>query len=114
MSNETKDKMLTVEVASAESFKIKTAEALEDAARKLRSADISVKDEDVRNILSDVESRVNEFKITASAGYEKLEADYHKTVEPVERIIIEHPIPAVLIAAGIGVLIGILIIKSRD
>ena len=114
MSDEIIDKMETLGDASAESFKIKTAEALEEAARKLRSADISVKDEDVRNILSDVESRVNEFKITARAGIEKFEADYHKTVEPVERIIIEHPIPAVLIAAGIGVLIGILIIKSRD
>ena len=114
MSNETADKMVTVGVASADNYKIKTAEALEEAARKLRSADISVKDEDIRNLLSDVECRVNEFKTEVSAGYEKIEADYHKKVEPVEHIIIEHPIPAVLIAAGIGVLIGMLIFKNRD
>ena len=30
------------------------------------------------------------------------EADYHKRVEPVEHIIIDHPIPSVLIATGIG------------
>jgi ElaB/YqjD/DUF883 family membrane-anchored ribosome-binding protein len=114
MSNETADKMVTVGDASVNSYKIKTAEALEEAARKLRRADISVKDEDVRNILSDVESSVNQFRTEVSAGYERIEADYHKKVEPLERIIIEHPIPAVLIAAGIGVLIGMLILKSRD
>ena len=114
MSNETTDKMVTMGVASADSYKIQTAEALEEAARKLRSADVSVKGEDVRHILSDVESRVNQLKTEVSAGYERMEADYHKKVEPVEHIIIEHPIPAVLIAAGIGVLIGMLIFKSRD
>ncbi len=112
--NETADKMVTGGVASADNYKIKTAEALEETARKLRSADISVKDEDIRNLLSNVELRVNELKTEVGAGYEKIGADYHKTVEPVERIIIEHPIPAVLIAAGIGILIGMLIIKSRD
>ena len=114
MSDETEDKMVTVGVARADSYMIQTADALEEAARKLRSADISVKDEDVRNILSDVESRVNQFKTEASAGYKRIEADYHKSIEPVEHIIIEHPIPAILIAAGIGVLIGMLISKSRD
>lgn len=114
MSNETADKMVTMGVASADSYKIQTAEALEEAARRLRSADVSAKGEDVRNILNDVESRVNRLKTEVSAGYEKIEADYHKKVEPVEHIIIDHPIPAVLIAAGIGVLIGMLIFKSRD
>ena len=106
--------MVSVGVASADSYKIQTAEALEEAARKLRSVDVSEKGEDVRHILSDVESRVNQLKAEVSAGYERIEADYHKKVEPVENIIIEHPIPAVLIAAGIGVLIGMLIFKSRD
>jgi ElaB/YqjD/DUF883 family membrane-anchored ribosome-binding protein len=114
MSNETADMMVTKGVARADSYKIQTAEALEEAARRLRNADVSVKEEDVRNILSDVESRVNQFKTEVGAGYHKVEADYHKTVEPVENIIIDHPIPAVLIAAGIGVLIGMLIFKSRD
>ncbi|MDP2796490.1 MAG: DUF883 C-terminal domain-containing protein [Methanoregula sp.] len=114
MSNETADKMVPVGVASMDSYKIQTAEALEEAARKLRNTDVSAKDEDVRNILNDVESRVNRFKTEVGAGYERIEADYHKKVEPVEHIISEHPLPAVLIATGIGVLIGMLIFKSRD
>jgi ElaB/YqjD/DUF883 family membrane-anchored ribosome-binding protein len=114
MSNETADTMVSMGVARADQYKIQTAEALEEAARKLRSADISAKGEDVRQILTDVESRVNQFKSDVSAGYEKIEADYHKKVEPVENIIIGHPIPAVLIAAGIGVLLGMLISKFRD
>ncbi len=114
MSNETADKMVNVGVARADSYKIQTAEALEEAARKLRSTDVSAKGEDFRHILNDVESRVSQIKTEVSAGYDRIEADYHKKVEPVENIIIEHPIPAVLIAAGIGVLIGMLIFKSRD
>jgi ElaB/YqjD/DUF883 family membrane-anchored ribosome-binding protein len=114
MSNENADMMVTEGVARVDSYKIQTAEALEEAARRLRSADISVKNEDVRDILSDVESRVTQFKTEVGAKYQRAEADYHKKVEPVENIIIDHPIPAVLIAAGIGVLIGMLIFKSRD
>jgi ElaB/YqjD/DUF883 family membrane-anchored ribosome-binding protein len=114
MSNDTADNTVTGGVAGAENFKIKTAEALEEAARRLRSSDISSDSGDIRNLLSDVESRVNQFKTEAGAGFERIETDYHKKIEPVERIIIEHPIPAVLIAAGIGVLLGMLIFKSRD
>ncbi|PKL57993.1 MAG: hypothetical protein CVV34_04650, partial [Methanomicrobiales archaeon HGW-Methanomicrobiales-5] len=62
MSNKTADMMVTEGVTQADSYKIQTAEALEEAARRLRNADVSVKEEDVRNILSDVESRVNQFK----------------------------------------------------
>lgn len=114
MSNETADKMVTAGIARADSYKIQTAEALEEAARKLRNADVSAKGDDVRNILSNVETRVNQLKTEVGEGYARVEADYHKRVEPVEHIIIDHPIPAVLIAAGIGVLIGMLIFKSRD
>ncbi len=42
------------------------------------------------------------------------EAGYHKAVEPVEAVIIDHPIPSVLVAAGLGVLLGMFIFKSRD
>jgi ElaB/YqjD/DUF883 family membrane-anchored ribosome-binding protein len=42
-----------------------------------------------------------------------MEADYHKKAEPVEHIITDHPIPSVLIAAGIGALIGMLILKAH-
>jgi ElaB/YqjD/DUF883 family membrane-anchored ribosome-binding protein len=114
MANETTDRMVNSGVAGAEQLKIQTAEVLEDAARKLRRADLSEKGEDVKLILHDVEDRVNKFKAEVGVGYHKMEADYHKTVEPVEKIIIDHPIPSVLVAAGLGVLIGFLIFKARD
>ncbi len=114
MSNEAAERMVDTGVAGADRLKIQTAEALEDAARKLRAADVSAKGEDVKHILQNVEDRVNQFKADVGAGYHKMEADYHKRVEPVEHVIIDHPIPAVLIAAGVGVLIGMLIFKSRD
>ena len=114
MSNETADRMVHEGVAGAEHLKLQTAEALEEAARKLRSADVSAKGEDVRHILHDVEGRVNRFKAAVGAEYEKIDADYHTRVEPVETIIAQHPIPSVLIAGGVGVLIGMLILKARD
>ena len=114
MSDDNSDKRETVGVANAGRYKIQTAEALEEAARRLRSAEAPVNEEDVRQILNEVESRVSRFKTEVGEGYERIEADYHKKIEPVENIIIEHPIPAVLIAAGMGVLIGMLIFKSRD
>ncbi len=114
MSTETADRMIDAGVSGVDHMKIQTAEALEDAARKLRRADVSASGEDVKQILQDVEDRVNQFKADVGAGYRKIEADYHKRVEPVENIIVEHPIPAVLIAAGIGALIGMLLFKGRD
>jgi ElaB/YqjD/DUF883 family membrane-anchored ribosome-binding protein len=114
MANEASDRMVNAGVAGADHLKIQTAEALEDAARKLRKADVSAKGEDVKHILHDVEYRVNQFKEEVGAGYHRVEADYHKRVEPVEHIIIDHPIPSILIAAGVGVLIGMLLFKGRD
>ena len=113
-SSETSDRMINAGVAGADHLKIQTAEALEDAARKLRSADVAAHGEDVKQILQDVETRVNQFKADVGARYDTMEAGYHQTVEPVENIIIDHPIPAVLVAAGVGVLIGMLIFKIRD
>jgi ElaB/YqjD/DUF883 family membrane-anchored ribosome-binding protein len=95
-------------------LKVQTADALEEAARKLRSIDISEKADEVKKILEDVESRMNRFRDEAGAEFEKIEAEYHQKVEPVENIIITHPIPSVLIAAGIGVLLGALISRGRD
>ena len=45
---------------------------------------------------------MNRFRDEAGIEFKKIEAEYHKKVEPVEHIIIDHPIPSVLIAAGIG------------
>jgi ElaB/YqjD/DUF883 family membrane-anchored ribosome-binding protein len=95
-------------------LKTQTADALEDAAKKLRNADLSEKTDDIRTILQDVESRMNRLRVDAGVELEKIEAEYHKKVEPVENMITDHPIPAVLIAAGIGVLIGALISRGRD
>jgi ElaB/YqjD/DUF883 family membrane-anchored ribosome-binding protein len=95
-------------------LKTQTAEAFEDAARKLRMADVSAQGEHVKQILQDIEDRVNQFKADIGAGYQTMEADYHKRAEPIENIIIDHPIPSVLIAAGIGGLIGMLLLKGRD
>jgi ElaB/YqjD/DUF883 family membrane-anchored ribosome-binding protein len=103
MANETTDQI-----------KIQTAEALEEAARKLRIADVSARNEDIRNILRDVEDRVNQFKADAGHNYKKMETNYHNALEPVENVIVDHPIPSVLIAACIGALIGFLISKACD
>jgi ElaB/YqjD/DUF883 family membrane-anchored ribosome-binding protein len=114
MSNETAERMVNAGVASADHLKIQTAEALEDAARKLRRTDVASKGEDVKYILQDVEDRVNQLKAEVGAEYRNMEAGYHQNMEPVENIIIDHPIPSVLIATGLGVLIGMLIFKARD
>jgi len=114
MAYETTDRMVKTGVAGDDQKTIQTAEALEEAARKLRSADLSSKGEDVKDILHDVEDRVNQLKTEMGVRYQKIEADYHKRVEPVEHIIIDHPIPSVLIAAGIGALIGMLLFKVRE
>lgn len=108
------DQMVNAKVASAEHLKLQTAEAIEEAARKLRSADVSTKGEDIKRILRDIEVRVNQFKADVGVEYGKMEAGYHKSVEPVETIIADHPIPSVLIAVGVGFLLGALLFKSRE
>jgi ElaB/YqjD/DUF883 family membrane-anchored ribosome-binding protein len=114
MSEDTVDRMVNRGVSGADHMKVQTAEALEEAARKLRSADFTAHAEDVRNILHDAEDRINQFKEEAGMKYQEIEAEYHKKVEPVETIISDHPIPAVLIAMGVGFLFGMLICKSHD
>jgi len=108
------EKMKDTTTVKTDHLKVQTADALEEAARKLRSIDISEKADEVKKILQDVESRMNHFRDEAGAEFEKIEAEYHKKVEPVENIIITHPIPSVLIAVGIGVLLGALISRGRD
>lgn len=114
MANETADRMIDAGVAGAEKVKLQAAEALEEAARRLRSADIGARGEDVRNILDDVGGRINGFRTAAGAEYEKIDAEFHKRVEPVETLIAEHPLPAVLVAAAVGALIGMLISRARE
>lgn len=106
--------MVNKTVSGADRMKIQTAEALEEAARKLRSADMSTHGEDVKNILHDAEAKMDEFKEEVGAKYHEMEAEYHKKVEPVETIISDHPIPAVMVALGLGFLFGMLISRSHD
>jgi hypothetical protein len=73
------NRMVDTTVAKADHMKVQTADALEEAARKLRDADISLKGDEVKAILSDVEARVDQLK----AGVEK-------KVEPVENFIVDH------------------------
>jgi ElaB/YqjD/DUF883 family membrane-anchored ribosome-binding protein len=111
MPNEAVNRIVNEKVAGADILKVQTAKTLEDAARKLRNADISTHGEDLKNILYDVEAQVYQFKKEAGVKYDEMEAGFHKNMEPVETMITDHPIPAVLVAIGVGVLAGMLIRK---
>lgn len=114
MTEETTETITEKSNAGAEHLKLQTADALEEAARRLRSADISVDDENIQNILHGVQDRVDHFKDELDTRYHEMEIEYHKRAEPIENVICEHPIPAVLVAMGVGVLFGMLISKFRD
>lgn len=88
--------------AGAERVKVQTADALEEAARKLREASITAKGEDIKAILNDSEARINELK-----------SQIGEKVEPVEEFITEHPLMSVAIAVGAGLMIGSLLAR-RD
>ena len=111
MPNETVNRIVNEKVADADILKIQTAKTLEDAARKLRMADVSAQGEHVKQILQDVEDQVYQFKKEAGVKYDEMEAGFHKNMEPVETMITDHPIPAVLVAIGVGFLAGMLIRK---
>jgi ElaB/YqjD/DUF883 family membrane-anchored ribosome-binding protein len=104
------DDMVKKGLAGADRIKLQTADALEEAARKLRSADV----EDVEDIVLNVESRMDRLKRDVGVKYHEMEVDYHAQMEPVETMISDHPIPAVLIAVGLGFLVGMVICKTRD
>jgi ElaB/YqjD/DUF883 family membrane-anchored ribosome-binding protein len=89
------NQMVDTTVAKADHMKVQTADSLEELARKLREADISLKGDEVKAMLNDAEARIQELK-----------ADVEKKVEPVETFIVDHPFTSVLIAAGVGFLIG--------
>lgn len=96
------EKMVDTTVAKADSFKVQTADALEETARKLREADLSVKGDEVKAMLSDAEARINALK----GGIEK-------KVEPVETFIVDHPFASVMIAVGLGFVAGSIIASMR-
>ncbi|MDH7594277.1 MAG: hypothetical protein QHG99_08015 [Methanomicrobiales archaeon] len=108
------EKIIEETSMKADQLKKQTAEALEEAAKRLRESGLSLKTEDVKRIIRDVEERMSMLREEVGTGIQKMESEYHARAEPVEKIIAGHPIPAVLVAAGLGFLLGALIFKSRD
>lgn len=96
------NRMVDTSVARADRIKVQTADSLEELARKLREADLSVKGDEIKAMLSDVEARIDELK-----------ADIGKKVEPVEHFIVEHPLTSIMIAAGVGFMIGSVASRMR-
>ena len=96
------ERMVNTTVAKADSLKVQTADALEEAARKLREADLSTRGEDIKAALNDAESRII-----------RLREGFSEKVEPMETFIVEHPIMSVAMAVGVGFLVGALV-SRRD
>lgn len=96
------ERMVDTTVAKADSFKVQTADVLEETARKLRDADLSMKGDEVKAMLNDAEARIS-----------LLKADVEKKVEPVETFIVDHPFTSVVIALGVGFVVGSLINSMR-
>ncbi|WP_424358268.1 hypothetical protein [Methanocella sp. MCL-LM] len=90
-------------VAKADSMKAHTADALVEAARKLREADLGTRGDEVKAIIDDIEARTAQLK-----------AEVDRKVEPVETFIVEHPLASVMIAMGIGFMVGSLMAPRRD
>lgn len=109
MSENTIERMAEKGISEADHLKNKTIDALEEAAQKLRNADMSVSKEHVQNILHNVQDQMDVYKEEIGTKYHEVEAEYHKQVESVENVICEHPIPAVMVALGIGFLFGMLV-----
>jgi len=109
MTEDSINRMVNKGVLGADDVKLQTAQKLEEAARKLRSADISTHGEDIKKIMNDIESQVYQFKKEAGVKYDEMEAGFHESMEPIETMITDHPIPAILVAIGVGVLAGMLI-----
>ncbi|HMK45232.1 MAG TPA: hypothetical protein VK436_01270 [Methanocella sp.] len=96
------ERIVDTTVEKAENIKVQTADALEEAARKLREADLTVRGQDVKSILNDIECRTSQFK-----------ADMDRKIEPVESFIVEHPFASILIAVGVGYIVGS-VVTRRD
>ena len=111
MSEDMGDQIINAGVEDVDYVKIQTAEALEEAAQNLRNIDVSAKGDDIKLILHDIEDHLNQLKADINKDYKQIDKDYHKSMRPVEDVIIEHPIPSVLVAACLGALMGMLAVK---
>jgi ElaB/YqjD/DUF883 family membrane-anchored ribosome-binding protein len=96
--SENVERFVNTGVTKAENVKSSTAEALEEAARKIRQADLAGKGDEIKAILADLEAKTAHLK---EAVDEK--------VEPAETFIKDHPFVSVAMAVGVGFLIGALI-----
>jgi ElaB/YqjD/DUF883 family membrane-anchored ribosome-binding protein len=114
MAEDAIDKITNKGISEADHIKNQTVEALEEAARKLRNADMSMNGEDVKNILHGVQNKMDHFKEEMGTKFHEAEIEYQKKVEPVEHIIRDHPVPAVVVAVGFGFLLGMLLSRSHD
>jgi ElaB/YqjD/DUF883 family membrane-anchored ribosome-binding protein len=114
MAEDSFERMADKGFAGADNLKLQTADALEEAARRLRNAEISVNNEDLQDILHGVQDEMDHFRKELGTRYHEVEAGYREQVEPVENMICDHPIPAVLVAVGFGFLLGMLISRARD
>lgn len=97
------ERFVDTTVAKADSMKAHTADALVEAARKLREADLGTRGDEVKAIIDDIEARTAQLK-----------AEVDRKVEPVETFIVEHPLASVMIAMGIGFMVGSLMAPRRD
>lgn len=114
MADDAIERMTSRGVSEADRIKDQTIDALEQAAKKLRNTDVAVSGEDVKNILHGVQDKMDHFREEIGVKYHEVEAEYQRKVEPVEHMICDHPIPAVVVAMGFGFLLGMLISRSRD
>ena len=87
---------------SAEIVKVQTADALEEAARKLRDMSMTAKGDDIKAVLEDTGERID-----------RLKSEMGQKVQPMEDFITEHPFMSIAIAVGAGLLIGALVVR-RD
>lgn len=99
---QTAEHFVDTTVAKAGNVKSQTADALAEAARKLKDVDIQTRGEDLKAIIDDIEARTAQLK-----------AEVDRKVEPVETFIVEHPLASVMIAVGIGFMVGSLMTR-RD
>ena len=87
---------------SAEKVKVQTADALEEAARKLREMSMTAKGEDIKAVLNETGDRIDQLK-----------SELGEKVQPVQDFVTEHPFMSIAIAVGAGLLIGALVVR-RD
>ena len=97
------ERFVDTTVSRADEMKVNTADALAEAARKLKEADLGSRGEDIKAIIDDIEARTAQLK-----------AEVDRKVEPVETFIVEHPLASVMIAMGIGFMVGSLMAPRRD